>query len=339
MNSEEIARLANVSRSTVSRVLNQYDNVPDSTRKKVQAIIDEYGYTPNHSARILAGKANNIIGIFLADISEGVEESKRVGVNSPYNTEMLAHFITYAKKQGYLTLVHTITDLKECKEMESYFANRMIYGGIFIGFPYRTSEIEDMAHKAYNVVLVDQLSDLDDPEGLIKRVNTQNIEAGYMATKYLLDHGHSKILHMSGDDRISAYEREKGYKQAMKEAGNNDIRVISGLYLESKAYKQTKKYFRQIEEKDRPTAIFAANDIMALGVAKALEELNLKVPQDISIIGFDNLQWADWIDLQLTTVDPGKQDLAECSIRMLLDKKNSGVSEPVIIERKSVIRI
>lgn len=102
MTSAEIARLANVSRSTVSRVLNGYVNVPKATQEKVKAVIEEYGYTPNHSARILVGKTNPVIGIFLADICEKGEDRRWIGVNSPYNMEMLSHFIRLTKEAGIL---------------------------------------------------------------------------------------------------------------------------------------------------------------------------------------------------------------------------------------------
>lgn len=339
MTSAEIARIANVSRSTVSRVINQYDNVPEATRKKIQAIIDEYGYTPNNSARILAGKSNNIIGIFLADICENKEDSRWVGVNSPYNMEMISHFVENAKKEGFLTLIYTISDLKECKEMETYFSNRMIYGGVFIGFPYRTQELEDMAKKGYNVVLVDQLSDLDDKLGKIKRVNTDNVLGGLLATNYLIEQGHSKIVHVSGDDRLSSYEREKGYKQSMKQANIKETVVLRGLYRENIAYEETQKYLKSKSKSQLPTAFFVANDIMALGVIRAIEEQGLKIPEDISIVGFDHLQWAVWMDLSLSSVDASKKNLAKYAIDLLLDKETPTFCTPKVVKKDSVARI
>lgn len=332
MTSAEIAKIANVSRSTVSRVINGYSNVPEATRVKVQGVIDEYGYTPNTSARILVGKPNNTIGIFLADICKNPEDSKWVGVHSPYNMEMLSHFIQLAKKQGYLTLIDTISDLKECHAMEQHFANRALFGGIFIGFPYLTEELYELGRKGFNVVLVDQLSDDDDKENQFKRANTNNIMGGYLATKHLLDRGHKNILHVSGDDRLSSYQRTKGYTKAMKEAGLEKNPVIYGFYRENIAYMETKKYLQM----DIPTGIFVANDIMALGVMRAIKEKGLRVPEDISIIGFDNLEWGHWMDLQLTSMDINKKVLAECAINLLLDKELPTLADPVVHEKGSV---
>lgn len=332
MNSEEIARIAKVSRSTVSRVVNNYSNVPEATRLKVQAVIDQYGYTPNNSARTLAGKTNNILGVFLADIVQNETDSKWVGVNSPYNMEILSHFIQIAKKRGYLTLIDTILDLKECHEMDNYFANRMLHGGIFIGFPYRTKELEEMAKKGYNVVLVDQLSSIDDKKGLIKRTNTDNEMGGFLATEHLIQKGHKKLLHVAGDDRLSSMEREKGFMRAIKQYGVKDYHVISGLYQENVAYEETKKLL----ERKKITGVFVANDIMALGVIRAIEELGMKVPDDISIVGFDNLQWSEWMELELTSMDVSKETLAESAINLLLSDNMSNVCTPKLVERSSV---
>lgn len=333
MTSAEIARIANVSRSTVSRVINGYSNVPEATRLKVQTVIDEYGYTPNHSARILVGKPNNTIGIFLADITEQESDSQWVGVHSPYNMEMLSHFIQMAKKQGFLTLIDTINDMKECKTMENNLENRALFGGIFIGFPYLTQELYDLGNKGFNVVLVDQLSDQDDEEGKFKRANTNNIQGGYLATKYLIDRGHSNILHISGDNRLSSYQRAQGYVRAMKEANLPDLPLIHGFYRENIAYSETKKY---LQAQEAPTAIFVANDIMALGVLRALGELGLRVPEDISLIGFDNLQWGDWMHLNLTTMDISKKNLAQQAIQLLLGQELSPLASPEVIEKGSV---
>ncbi len=332
MTSAQIATLAQVSRSTVSRVVNGYPNVPESTREKVQAVIDAHGYTPNTSARVLVGKTNNTIGVFLADIYENPDDSKWVGVHSPYNMEMLSHFIKMGKQEGYLTLIDTISDLEQCKQMEQHFTSRSLFGAIFIGFPYRTENLEELARKGHNVVLVDQLSEEDDKEQQIKRANTNNIRGGYLATKYLIDHGHRKILHLSGDDRLSSYQRAKGYAMAMKEAKIQEMPIIYGFYRENIAYRVTLDYLAQ----ETPTAIFVANDIMALGVIRALEEKNLRVPEDVSLIGFDNLQWAEWMNLQLTSMDISKKSLAQLAINLLFDKDATPLEEPMVVEKGSV---
>ncbi len=337
MNSSEIARLAHVSRSTVSRVINRYPNVPPKTRQKVQKIIDEYGYTPNVSARVLAGKKNHIIGIFIADISIETQNAPWLGIHSPYNMELLASVIANCKKKGYLTLVDVITDLDECKQIEHYFTNRMLYGGIFVGFPYRTKELESLAQKQNNVVLIDQLLPEDDKKSQFNIVNTDNFKGGYLATKYLIDKGHRNIAHITGDNRLSSIERQNGYLSALKDTGiqKRNNWMIPGEFREKTAYKNTLDFLKT----NKPTAIFSANDIMALGVARAIKESGLQVAKDISLIGFDDLKQSQWLDLQLTTVSANLEDIAAKSVESLFDQSKEPkhtVCGVTLIERKSV---
>lgn len=336
MNSEEIARLANVSRSTVSRVVNNYKNVPNETREKVQKIIDEYGYTPNTSARTLAGKSNNIIGLFIADINKTNSNKKWIGTNSPYNSELLAQVIASCKRRGYLTLVNTISDLEECAQMGQYFSNRLLFGGIFIGFPYGTKELENLVAKGYNIVLIDQLTANDDVQQKMKLLNCDNVKGGYLATKYLIDRGFTEIAHITGDDRLSSIQREQGYKDALREYGiriNKNL-IVDGEYREDIAYHET----RALLEKENADAIFVGNDIMALGVARAIEEKGLRIPEDISIIGYDNLESAEWINMELTTVEIPMEEIAEGSVALLFAKEEGKhvLCQPTLIERKSV---
>ncbi len=337
MNSSEIARLAHVSRSTVSRVVNRYPNVPPKTRQKVQKIIDEYGYTPNVSARVLAGKTNHIIGIFIADISIETQNTPWLGIRSPYNMELLASVIANCKKMGYLTLVDVITDLDECKQIENYFTNRMLYGGIFVGFPYRTKELESLAQKQNNVVLIDQLLPEDDKKNQFKIVNTDNFKGGYLATKHLIDKGHRNIAHITGDSRLSSIERQNGYISALKDAGiqKRNNWIIPGDFREKTAYKNMLDFLKT----NQPTAIFSANDIMALGVARAIKESGLQVAKDISLIGFDDLKQSQWLDLQLTTVSANLEDIAAKSVQSLFGQSKEPkhtICDVTLIERKSV---
>ncbi len=336
MNSFEIAKMANVSRSTVSRVVNNYSNVPPETKERVQKIIDKYGYTPNASARTLAGKANDIIGLFLADIDHSDASEKWIGVNSPYNAELIARVIQSCKRRGYMVLVNSITHESECAQMEKLFQNRMIYGGIFVGFPYRMQELEAIAGKENNVVLIDQLTEADDRNHAIKLLNCDDELGGYLATKHLLESGHRDIVFMSGDYRLSSMEREKGYKRALSEAKipiDNDA-ILHGEYREEVAYERMKEYL--INKK--PDAVFSGNDIMALGIIQAIRESGLRVPEDISIIGFDNLQFSTWKDSNLTSMNVDMEELAEKAVALLFSKEKGkhDVCLPILHEKMTV---
>ena len=334
MNSKQIAELANVSRSTVSRVLNNYSNVPTETREKVQKIIDKYGYTPNHCARNLAGKSNNIIGFFLADINETNSPNKWIGVKSPYNIEFMSQLIIECKNRDFLTLVNTFSSHSECSQMMQYFDNRMLSGGIFLGFSYKTKIIDEIAKKNHNAVFVDQFNSSDDPNNILKLVNTDNILGGYKATKYLIEKGHKKIAHISGDQRLSSLQRQQGYLQAMKE-NNLQSYIIKGSFREDISYQQTKIML----DNYIPTAIFAANDIIASGCLTAINEKGLSVPDDISLIGFDNISSSEWFKTELTTLNIDMSELVNKSVSLLLDDNIPNkhiLCKPNLIEKNTV---
>ncbi len=339
MNSTEIAKLANVSRSTVSRVVNNYDNVPEETRKKVQDIIDKYGYVPNVSARALAGKANKIIGLFIADINNTNSDDRWIGVNSPYNMDLLAEVIKSCKRRGYLVLVNTITTLDESELIVEQFNNKIICGGIFAGFPYNSLDIEKAIEHQNNIVLIDQFKSDDVESNTTKIVNCDNIGCGYEATKYLISLGHRKIAFIEGDNRLSAIERKQGYIKALEDS-KIKVRpelILKGCYREDVAYRETKKL---LQSKDRPTAIFAANDIMALGVIRSAEECGIKIGQDISLIGVDHIRLTGWKE-KLTTMEFSISELAERAVATLLGE-NRFINEKCtsrIIEKSSCIKI
>ncbi len=318
MNSSQIAKLANVSRSTVSRVVNNYANVPEETRKKVQDIIDEYGYVPNVSARALAGKANKIIGLFIADINNTNSDDRWIGVNSPYNMDLLAEVIKSCKRRGYLVLVNTVTTLNESELISEQFNNKIICGGIFVGFPYNSIDIEKTIKNKNNIVLIDQFKSGDIESKNIKVINCDNIACGYEATNYLISLGHKKIAFVEGDNRLSAIERKQGYIKALEDA-QIEVKpefILKGCYREDVAYRETIKL---LKSKERPTAIFAANDIMALGVIRSAEECGMEIGKDISLIGVDHIRLTGWKE-KLTTMEFSISELAEKAVGTLLEE-------------------
>ncbi len=333
MNTEQIAKHAKVSRSTVSRVLNNYKNVPEKTRLKVQAVIDEYGYTPNHFARSLAGASSNIVGIFISDINDTNSSDEWIGINSPYNMELLSNLIRLLKKLGYTALVNIITDPKEFATLKDPFVSKMIYGGIFTGFPYRTKELTDIAQN-YNAVFIDQFSELEEESNNIKVVNCDNLMGGYEATKMLIQAGHKDILHIEGDNRLSSIKRKKGYLNAMNDFGGLKAQCITGLYKEDVAYQLTKEHLKE----KRPTAIFAANDIMALGAIRAIQEAGCLIPDDISVVGFDNLKVANWLRLNLTSFDVSLKEVATSCVKLLVDEKPDSVLYQAVLLNKGSVK-
>lgn len=301
MNSQEIAQLAGVSRSTVSRVLNNYSNVPEETKAKVQKVIDTYGYTPNLNARALAGRPNDIIELVIADIDESNEGNLFRGINSPYFLKTVSSIIFQAKKKGQKVLVNIITNKNELKEIISDFKTHMIMGGIFVGFPYKSPEIDEMFEEGYNIITVDSYNKEEVFSHNAKAINSDNFEGGRIATNYLIEKGHTKIGFIEGDSRLSALERKNGFLSAMSEHGLSILphAMVKGYYREESAYQATKELLDKCKE---ITALFCSNDLMAVGVAKALKERGLVLGKDISVIGFDNHDLSHYFEKKLTSV-------------------------------------
>ncbi|MBU3192219.1 LacI family transcriptional regulator [Clostridium bowmanii] len=316
MNSIDIAKIAGVSRSTVSRVINNYDNVPEETRKRIQEIIRENNYVPHASARMLAGAKNRVIGLFIIDMK--VDSNGKQVTGSSYFSPFLGSVIDNASKLGYNVLVSIVSKQKDYKKVKETFYNKTISGGIFIGEKNGESEIKDIIRSGYRVALLDQSVKLD--EEVYSKciiVNADNYCGAYKATNYLIELGHSKIAHIIGiSENLSGIERLDAYKKALTDAGipikNNFI--VKGDFTISGGYNATKKLL----QKEIPTAIFCGNDNMAIGALNAIKETNLKVPEDISIIGFDDIEVARYISPSLTTVKMNLLEMASIATNTLI---------------------
>lgn len=335
MKSIEIAKLAGVSRSTVSRVLNHYSNVPEATRLKVQKVIDEYGYKPNPSARALAGQANDIIELVISDIDDSNSKSLYQGAKSHYFLETIYYIIHFAKEKGHMVLVNVIKDPKEYKNISSNFETKMIRGGIFVGFTYNTLELNNLVEKGYNIVSVDNFNDNEVKLYKTKAVNSDNFGGGKLATKYLINRGHTKIGFIEGDAQISAIERKKGFISAMEEENLPILAnsIIPGFFKEEGGYKAT----LSLLDNGEFTAIFCCNDIMALGALKAIKERGLNVPEDISIVGYGHNDFSKVINQELTSVYIDLEDVSKmCIDEILTEGSHTRYCYPKLFKGDSV---
>ncbi|NNU77140.1 LacI family DNA-binding transcriptional regulator [Clostridium estertheticum] len=340
MNSIDIAKIAGVSRSTVSRVINNYDNVPDETRKKIQQIIKENNYVPHASARMLAGVKNRVIGLFIIDMKTDTN-GKQV-TSSSYFTPFTGSVIENASKMGYNVLVSIVSKQKDYKKVKEIFYNKTVSGGIFIGEKNGEPEIKEIINSGCRVALLDQAVKSD--EEVYNKciiVNADNYYGAYKATNYLIGLGHSSIAHIVGiSENLSGIERFNAYKNALTDAGiavKSNL-IVKGDFTINGGYNATKKLL----QKEIPTAIFCGNDMMAIGAIQAIEESNLNVPQDISIVGFDDIEVARYINPALTTVRMKLLEMASIATNTLITsiESNSNFSAnytlPIdLIERNS----
>lgn len=300
MNSSDIAKIAGVSRSTVSRVVNNYGNVPQETREKVLEIINKYNYVPHASARTLAGVKSRILGLFIIDTKNECNYNKMT--TSSYFSPFTNAVVDTANKQHYnilITIINNPADFKNAKEM---FYNKTVSGGIFIGGNNNDPDIKEIIEEGYKVAVIEQ--DINDEHDTFNKcivINSDSFGGAYEATNYLIGLGHTNIAHIAGDmGHRTAVLRLEGYKKALNDANiqvKNSL-IVKGDYTEESGYKAGKKLL----SRETPTAIFVANDSMSFGVMNAISEANLKIPDDISIVGFDDTEVSRYLQPSLTTV-------------------------------------
>lgn len=342
MNSNDIARIAGVSRSTVSRVINNYPNVPEETRQKVLEVVKKYNYVPHASARMLAGIKNKTIGLFIVDMKTDYK-GKQVSMSS-YFTPFTSAIIDNANKRGYNVLASIVSKPNDFKKVKDTFYNKTISGGVFIGVRDNELAIKEIISEGYKVAIIDQAEKSDESvynKSII--VNADNFTGAYKATQYLIDLGHVAIAHIAGEEnQLSSVERLKGYKKALSDhkININEKLIVKGKFTVDGGYKAAKKLLL----KGKPTAIFSSNDSMAIGAIQAIQEKGLKVPEDISIIGFDDIEIAKYLKPSLTTIRMDILEMASIAISTLIlaieNNLNFSANHTVdvkLIERESCI--
>ena len=321
--SQEIARLANVSRSTVSRVINHYPNVPEETRQKVLKVIREYDYHPNEIARALAGKASTEIGLFVLE--------QRYGglMASKFIHRMISALVRICYENQSALSVYLVQNEQDFENIKDTYRRKKICGGIFVGFEYKMDWVDALIREGFNMAVVDV-----DPAEVKSAENAgilvfDNEQAGYMATRHLISLGRKHILHVSGDGRLSSVKRREGYLRAMREAGlENQTMVVEGNFDPATATKEVIKAIRSGAQID---GIFVSSDRMGFGVVHAIREQGLMVPGDIAVIGCDHVdEIANIQEIKLTSIFLPQTELVSTAVKMLLGKQPKEVlTEPV----------
>jgi LacI family transcriptional regulator len=325
MKSIEIAKLAGVSRSTVSRVINNYSNVPEETRQKVMAVINEYNYMPNSFARTLAGKSSNTIGLFFI-IRGGQENGDRLFRND-YFASYLDIIVDMANAKDYYVLVSIVTDEDKYLKISQAFLEKRIDAGIIIGT--QTDTLSRINAQNYNtsMILFDYNMSKEEAEKYENTnftiINSKDQIGIAKAVDYLYNLGHKEIGFIKGGETSrSAIVRFNGFKEAMKSKNLpiNEDYLLEGDFSTDTAYSKVKK---AIKDNKLATAYISANDYMAMGAIRAFKEEGISVPRDISIVGFDNTHRAQEADLKLTTIGPDFYEMSKKAIS-ILDAKIKG---------------
>lgn len=314
----DVAREANVSMATVSRVVNGNPNVKPTTRKKVLATIKQLGYRPNAVARGLASKKTTTVGAIIPDIS------------SIFFAELARGIEDIATMYKY-NMILSNSDQNKDKEMQliNTMLEKQVDGIIFMGGDITPEHIEYFQSSSVPVVLA---ATYDESE-TIPSVNIDYEVAAYEATKFLIDNGNKQPAFIA-DEKDTNINKKKyeGYIRALKESSvplNEDL-IIYGDY----SYHSGIKAVNQILElADRPTAIFAASDEMALGVIHGAQDKGLRVPEDIEVFGFDNTRLASMVRPTLSTIVQPMYDIGAVAMRLLTKYMN----KEEVTEKKVVL--
>lgn len=307
MNIKDIAAIAHVGVSTVSRVLNNHPDVNDETRKRVLEIIKENNYIPNNSARILKQSNTKNIGILVK------------GVFNPFFSEILKLVSVQIQNAGYTMILQHHNNVNDVGTLLGFIKEKRLQGIICLGGNFVDLKDADLEEVEVPIVLVSVESAMRKNLKRCSSISINNRKAAYMATEYLINSGHRHIGLVLGEkqDYGISKERFEGYKEALAtyNIAFNEEYIVYGQYECTDAYKETKKLIAQSPE---VTAVFAISDIMAMGVAKASFDMGRTVGKDISIIGFDGMDNAKYYEPSLTTVKQPKRQMSDLSVEMLI---------------------
>jgi LacI family transcriptional regulator len=312
MKSDEIARLAGVSRSTVSRVVNNYTNVPDETRLKVMEVIKKHNYVPNTSARVLAGKPNNTVGLFIISISER-DPSHRIYQNN-YFAPFMEIIVDALNSRGYYALVNVLYAKEDYDRLKQVFMQKRINSGIIIGTEMVSGAFVDILKMGFPLAIIDldpeEATRFRGSQAHLSLINSMDYDGAYQAVEYLIGLGHTEIGLLAG--RLSTYSGRERYKAYFDAMQKHDLKVRDEFLLKGEFLKKnTLQEVTRMANADRlPTALFCSNDDMALTAIDVFKDKGIRVPEDISIIGFDDISLAEKVSPPLTTVSVPIHDMA-----------------------------
>jgi DNA-binding LacI/PurR family transcriptional regulator len=321
----DVAKLAGVSHQTVSRVLNDHPNVREQTRMRVHAAIAELGYRPNRAARVLVTGTSQVIGVV----------SQSSTLYGPAAT--LSALAETALRHGFTVNVESVRalDHQPISDAIGRHLDQRVAGLVVIAPVESANDALDDLPDDIPLVSID-----GDPKRTTELVTVDQEGGAYAATRHLLDAGHKTVWHVSGPDSwFDSQGRVAGWQRALTEAGAEIPPVMSADWFAASGYRAGQILARMADV----TAVFAANDHLALGILRALHERGRRVPEDISLVGFDDVPEAAYYIPPLTTIRPDFDAIAAASIDLLLAQIRAGhrlgdrrILTPALVTRESV---
>lgn len=329
-NLEDIAKRAGVSRSTVSRVINNEPYVSERTRQKVLAVIEEVGYTPNPGARMLVTRRTQVIGIV-------IPQALNVVFEDPYYFPLLLQGVAEAAQvRDHATLLFVSqSDEDEEQLYQRILQNRLVDGLVIASAARDSGIIKRLLDHHIPFVMVERPNTFDDQ---ISYVSIDNVVAAEDAINHLLKQGYRRIGHITGSlNNSDACDRVQGYKLALRSAG---LKVDENLIAEGHFSTRSGYLGMQALLKQDVDAVFAASDTTAFGALQAMQEAGIRVPEDIALMGFDDLPRALEMTPQLTTIRQPILQKGFQATDILLDILDGKIEGPkhVLLPTQLVIR-
>lgn len=318
---KDVAKLAGVSQSSVSRVYFEGASVSKKTREKVMAAAKELGYRPNEFARSLITNRTKIIGLVMK------------GIQNPFYPQVLKEFTAAFKKLGYSILFVSTNNDEIQKEDIDMLRNYNVAGVIITDASLSLNVTEDFKKNEVPLVLFNRKIDNEQ----FYSVCCNNLDASGKIAEYLIDKGCSDVVYIAGNANTStSRDREKGFTSVI-EKNNMPFNKYTSDYTYEGGYKTAQKI---IAEKKIPDGIFVANDIMALGVVDALKENSIMIPAETKVVGFDNIEMTSWPTYNLTTWEQPITKMVEQTVNYLMAEivEFSGFTGNVEINGELIVR-
>src|SRR5689334_12340496 len=327
---KRIAGELGVSITTVSKVLNNRDDIGHATRARVLAKVAELGYQPNAVARSLTLRRTHTLGVVIPDLMHS------------FFVEIVAGLEAAASARGYGLLLCSSNEDPAKERQELDMLRQRQVDGIVLGSANasgNTDLLRQLTSLGIGIVMIDRD---DHPDVRCDRVLTNDEEVGRLAAAHLIDQGRRAIAHIAGPSIVHAKRRADGYRAALK---RRDIRIrpewiVRGGFKEADGYKAMRKLLAM---RPRVDAVFAANDPAAIGAMKAIWDAGLSVPDDVAIVGAGDITFGDLLRVPLTTVSWSREDQGRAAAELLLDRIDGDATQPrrpqrVIIPPRLVAR-
>jgi DNA-binding LacI/PurR family transcriptional regulator len=318
----DVARLADVSQSAVSRTFTPGASVSEQTRAKVMEAASKLGYRPNAIARTLSTRLSRMIAVVVSSLE------------NQFYPVVLQALSRELQRHGYHVLLF-ITDSEDADELLVELMRYQV-DGIVMGSTMLSSGLaQEIAAARVPVVMFNRVS----RAGRISTVSSDNLGGGRAVAHFLADGGHRRIAYLAGaEDSSTNHDREQGLREGLAERGLPVAARAVGHYDFERAAQATLELFAHGEP---PDALFVASDHMAFAALDTLRgALGLRVPEDVSVVGFDNVPQADWGAYRLTTVEQNVQPMVEATVRMLMQQLEADAvsSDAVVIPARLVVR-